>query len=277
MLRGSNIAYADGSIARVQLCCSQPVRDADEALRSVDVTRQGPDLYDTCIPKVKIFVTVRGCVSLIQKARVLSGHHPTSLLVVHSCIANYTSSKRNRAASLVTAVVAEEVGRTSANTGEDVLRGHLDDGLLHIPRGRYNGASADQTSRTETCPRNAVPTRGVRGGVLGHDARNVRRGHGGTRDGVRGVLAADPGGGDGASRREDIDTLAVVAEVAALVLVGGGARGDNVVRRGGRGVARVLVLVASSDGDGNCKGAHTYTWSQLEMGKSRPRITDHQR
>lgn len=49
--------------------------------------------------------------------------------------------------------------------------------------------------------------RWLKGKEVGEETADVWRGHGGTRDGVCGILAADPGGEDVEARSEDISAL----------------------------------------------------------------------
>ena len=81
-----------------------------------------------------------------------------------------------------------------------------------------------------------------------HDAADVWRGHGGTRDRVDGVRGADPGRGDRGARGKDVGAEAVVGEVRSLVALVRGRDGDAIWGRGWGGEARVVVLVAGGDG-----------------------------
>ena len=51
---------------------------------------------------------------------------------------------------------------------------------------------------------------GLEGDVVGQQTSNVRRGHGGSGDGVDGVLAANPSGEDVQTGGEDVSALSVV-------------------------------------------------------------------
>lgn len=82
---------------------------------------------------------------------------------------------------------------------------------------------------------------------VGKETSNVGRGHGGTRDGVGGVLRADPGGQDVESRGEDVVALSVVGEVSTLVKEGGGTDGDSVLSSSRGVVAGVGVVVTGSN------------------------------
>ena len=73
------------------------------------------------------------------------------------------------------------------------------------------------------------------------------RGHGGTGDGVGGVLRADPGGQDVQARGEDVVALSKVGEVGTLIVQGGGTDSDGILSRSRGVVARVGVVVTGSD------------------------------
>lgn len=74
------------------------------------------------------------------------------------------------------------------------------------------------------------------------------RGHGGTRDLVGSVLAADPGGENVETRGEDIVALAVVGEVGTLISESRGTDGDGLLGTSRRVPAGVGVVVTGSDG-----------------------------
>lgn len=79
---------------------------------------------------------------------------------------------------------------------------------------------------------------------------DVRGSHGGSGDGVDGGWGSDPGGLDGASWGEDVDTFTVVGERRAGIrsnTLGGGTDGDGIggVSRGD--VASILVLVTGGN------------------------------
>ncbi len=83
---------------------------------------------------------------------------------------------------------------------------------------------------------------------VGKETSNVGRSHGGTRDGVGGVLRADPGGQDVETRGEDVVALSVVGEVGTLVKQSGGTDSDGILSRSRGVVAGVGVVVSGSDG-----------------------------
>ena len=84
---------------------------------------------------------------------------------------------------------------------------------------------------------------------VGEETGNVRRGHGGSGDGVDGVLAANPGGLNFETGGKDVIALAVVGEVSTLIGQGGGTDSDGVLSSGRRIAARVGVVITSSDGE----------------------------
>lgn len=88
---------------------------------------------------------------------------------------------------------------------------------------------------------------GLQRQVVGQETADVGRGHGGTRDGVDGSVAADPGGLDVQARGEDVSALAVVGEVGTAVINGGGTDGDGVGSSSGRVVASISVVVAGGN------------------------------
>jgi hypothetical protein len=139
------------------------------------------------------------------------------------------------------------VGRSSAVPGEDVrgVRGNVREGT--------DGTDGDEVSLELLGSDVSNSVGRVLGGlereVVGQKTSNVGRGHGGTRDGVGGVLRADPGGKDVETGGEDVVALSVVGEVCTLIKEGGGAHGDGVLS-GGRGViARVCVVVTGGNGE----------------------------
>lgn len=95
----------------------------------------------------------------------------------------------------------------------------------------------------------------------------MRRGHGGSGDGVGGVLAADPGRQDVEARSEDVGAFAEVGEVCTLVSKGSGSDSNGFVGRCRRVVARVGVIVASGDGEVKTK-VHGCVDGQVERSTS---------
>lgn len=93
----------------------------------------------------------------------------------------------------------------------------------------------------------AEALRRVQREVVREQTGGVRRGHGGARERGDGDVRADVRGEDVQSRREDVNALAVVGEVRALVAQRGGTDGDGLLSRGGGIVACVAVVVAYQD------------------------------
>lgn len=91
----------------------------------------------------------------------------------------------------------------------------------------------------------------VRGGlqrdVVSQQTSNVGRGHGGSRDGVDSVLAANPSRQNVQTRGEDVSALSVVGEVGTFITQGGGTDGDGILGSGRRVVASISIVITSSD------------------------------
>jgi len=87
--------------------------------------------------------------------------------------------------------------------------------------------------------------------VVGKETGDVRRGHGGTGDGIDGVLGADPGGLDAQARGEDVSALAIVGEIGAAIIQSGGTNSEGLGSGSGRIVASIGIVIASSDGEVN--------------------------
>lgn len=134
------------------------------------------------------------------------------------------------------AVPGKNVGGVGVDVGESVLGANGDEVVLELSGG--DGGNS---------------VLGVAGGlerqVVGEETADVGRGHGGAGDGVDGILGADPGGLDVQTRSEDVGALAVVGEVGTAVIDGGGTNGDGLLGSGGRVVASIGVVIASSDGE----------------------------
>ena len=78
---------------------------------------------------------------------------------------------------------------------------------------------------------------------------NMWRGHGGTRDGVDGVLATDPGGLDVQTWGEDVVALAIVGEVGTGVLKSGRADGDRLLSGSWGVVAGVGIVITGGNSE----------------------------
>ena len=140
-----------------------------------------------------------------------------------------------------------EVGRSSTVPGEDVgcVRGNI--------RKSTNGTDSDEVSLEllggDVSDSIGRVLGGLEGEVVGQETSNVGRGHRGTRDGVGGVLRANPGGEDVQARGKDVVALSVVGEVRTLVAEGGGTNGDGVLGSRRRVVAGVCVVVTGGNGE----------------------------
>jgi hypothetical protein len=75
------------------------------------------------------------------------------------------------------------------------------------------------------------------------------RGHGGTRNGVNGILATDPGRKNVETWSKDVIALSVVGEVSTLISKGRSTNSDGLLGGSWGVVARVGVVIASSDGE----------------------------
>jgi hypothetical protein len=140
-----------------------------------------------------------------------------------------------------------EVGRSSTVPGEDVscVRGNI--------RQSTNSTDSDEVSLEllggDVGDGIGRVLGGLEGEVVGQETSNVGRGHGGTRDGVGGVLRANPGGEDVQARGEDVVALSVVGEVRTLVTEGGGTNSDSVLGSRRRVVAGICVVVTGGNGE----------------------------
>jgi len=137
-----------------------------------------------------------------------------------------------------TTVPGKQVGGVRGDVGEGVLGGNGDEVLLELLGGDGSKSVLGVLSRLE-------------GEVVGQETSNVRRGHGGTRDGVDGVLGADPGGLNVQTGGEDISALSIVGEVGTAVIKSGGTDSDRLSSGSGGVVAGISVVVTSSDGKVN--------------------------
>lgn len=132
-------------------------------------------------------------------------------------------------------VPGEDVGGVGVNVGQGVLGADGDEVVLELSGGDGGDSVLGVTG-------------GLEGQVVGEETADVGRGHRGTRDGVDGVLGADPGGLDVQAGGKDVDALAVVGEVSTAVVNGGGTDGDGLLGSSGRVAAGIGVIVAGSDG-----------------------------
>ena len=146
-----------------------------------------------------------------------------------------------RVVAAATTVPGEEVGGVTGHVGEGTDGGNLEEVGLHLLGGDLSERVLRVAGRLER-------------EVVGEKAANVGRGHGSARDGVGGILAADPGGENAETGSEDVSALAIVGEVGTAVVDGGGTDGDGLGSSSRRVVASIGVIVASSDGEVNADG-----------------------
>jgi hypothetical protein len=137
-----------------------------------------------------------------------------------------------------TTVPCKQVGGVGGDVGEGVLGGNGDKVLLELLGGDGSKSVLGVLS-------------GLEREVVGQETSNVGRGHGGTRDGVDGVLGADPGGLNVQTGGKDVSALSVVGEVGTAVIESRGTDGDGLSSGSRRVVAGIGVVVASSDGKVN--------------------------
>lgn len=128
------------------------------------------------------------------------------------------------------------VGGVGGNVGQSTGGGNGNESLLQL----LGGDLLDSKGRV---------IGGLQGDVVGQQTSNVGGGHGGTRDGVDSVLAADPGGEDVQAGGKDISALSVVGEVGTLISESGGTDGDGLLSSSGRVAASIGVVIASSNGE----------------------------
>lgn len=156
----------------------------------------------------------------------------------------------SRPLSTVLVVITEDVGKVGSAT---TVEGEEVDGLLgQIAKlaSRSDGNHALlQGSWGELTDSVGGVLGGLKGNKVGQETSNVWGSHGGTGDGVDGVLATDPGGLDVQTWGEDVDALAVVGEVGTTVSEGGGTDGDGVLGSSWGVVASVGVIIAGGNGE----------------------------
>jgi hypothetical protein len=161
--------------------------------------------------------------NLLEHGRAVSGLVATLL-------------NNGRVVGLSATVPGEDVGSVAGNIGKSTNSGNGDEVSLEL----LGADVSDSEGR-------------VLGGLerkkVGKETSNVGRGHGGTRDGVDGVLAANPGRLDVKTRSKDVVALAVVGEVGALVSESAGTNGDGVLSGSRRVVARISVVVTGGNSE----------------------------
>lgn len=135
-----------------------------------------------------------------------------------------------------TAVPGEQVGGVGGNAGKSVLSSDGDEGRLEL----LGGDGSDRVLGVLS---------GLEREVVGEEAGDMGRSHGGTRDGVDGVLGADPGGLNAQTRGKDVSALSVVGEVGTAVIESRGTDGDGLSSSSGRVLAGIGVVVTGSNGE----------------------------
>lgn len=133
-----------------------------------------------------------------------------------------------------TTVPGEQVGGVGGNVGESILSSNGDKVLLEL----LGSDGSKGVLRILS---------GLKREVVGEETSNVGRGHGGTRDGVDGVLGSDPGRLNVQTGSEDVSALSVVGEVGTAVIKSRGTDGDGLRSSSGGVVAGISVVVASGD------------------------------
>ena len=133
-------------------------------------------------------------------------------------------------------MVGAYVRGVRGNVRESTLGSNGDDGSLELLGGHLGNGKGRVLG-------------GRQGDVVGQETGNVGGGHGGSGDGVDGVLAASPGGQDVQTRSEDISALSVVGEVSTLVSQGRSTNSDGLLGSGGGVIASISVVVTGSDSE----------------------------
>lgn len=128
------------------------------------------------------------------------------------------------------------VGGVGGNVGQSARGGDLNESILQLLRGDLLGSKGRVIG-------------GLEGDVVGQQTGNVGGGHGGTRDGVDSVLAADPGRQDVQARSKYVSALSEVGEVGTLISESGSTDGDGLLSSSGGVVASIGIVIASSDGE----------------------------
>lgn len=117
-------------------------------------------------------------------------------------------------------VPGKQVGSIGGDVGQCVLGGNGDEVLLKLLGGDGSNSVLGVTSRLQR-------------EVVGEETANVGRGHGSARDGVDGILGANPGGLDVQTRGENVSALSVVGEVSTRVVKSRSTDGYGLGGRGG--------------------------------------------
>ena len=139
------------------------------------------------------------------------------------------------------------VGRTTAVPGEDV--GGVGGNIRESTKGSDGNEVGLELLGCDVSDSVGRVLSRLEGEVVGQETSNVGRGHRCSRDGVGGVLRANPGGQDVQTGGEDVVALSVVGEVRTLVQEGGGTDSDSVLSSRGRVVAGVCVVITGGNGE----------------------------
>ncbi len=132
-------------------------------------------------------------------------------------------------------VPGENVGGVRVDVGKSVLGADGNEVVLELGGGNGSDSVLGVGGRLERQ-------------VVGQETADVGRGHRGTRDGVDGVLGADPGGLNVQAGGKDVGALAIVGEVGTAVINGRGTDSDGVLGGSGRVVAGIGIIVTGSYG-----------------------------
>jgi hypothetical protein len=135
-----------------------------------------------------------------------------------------------------TTVPGEDVLGVRWDIGQGTLGGNGDDVLLQL----LGGDGSNGIIRVR---------RWLERQVVGQETGDVWGGHGGTGDGVGGIWGADPGGKNAQTWGKDVVALSVVGEVSARVIESGGTDSDGKLSSSRGVVARVSIVISSSDGE----------------------------
>ena len=147
-----------------------------------------------------------------------------------------TSSDDLGEVAAATAVPGEQVGGIGGDARKGVLSGDGDESSLELLGGDRSNRVLGVLSR-------------LKREVVGKETGNMGRGHGGTGDGVDGVLGANPGGLNAQTRGEDVSALSVVGEVGTAVVESRGTDGDGLGSGSRRVLAGIGVVVTGSNSE----------------------------
>lgn len=136
-----------------------------------------------------------------------------------------------------TTVPGEQVGGvTVGDVAEGTLGGNGNEALLQLLGGDGGNGILGILSR-------------LKREVVGQETTDMGRSHGGTGDGVDGVLGADPSRLNAQARGKDVRALSVVGEVGTAVVESRSTNSDRLSSSSGGVLASVGVVVSGSDGE----------------------------